>query len=103
MSFKDLVKLTAPHKWHNKVKTLRRLEKMLHANEEGMIATEQDVFLKFCVLYLFEIQQYIFPDCLNRPLLRSWISAEFCQKDLTKSAFSEESLLLEVFIAHIIL
>ena len=55
LSLKHLVKLATTHKWHHEVQSGRRLEQVVHANEEWMVTAEQDVFLKLCVLYLLEL------------------------------------------------
>jgi hypothetical protein len=45
LALEYLVKLTTSHKWHNEVESELRLEKIVHAHKEWVIAAEQDVFL----------------------------------------------------------
>ena len=103
LDLKDLVELTATNEGHDEVKTLRRLKQVLHSDKERMIAAEEDVLLQLGVLDLFEVEQHVFADRLDGPLLARRVTLDLGEEHLTEGALSEQGLLLEILIAHVCL
>lgn len=97
LGFEDFVELAAPDEGHDEVEAGLSLEKILHAHEERVVAAEEDVFLKFCVLNLLEVEEDIFADRLDSVLLVRWVIRPLRQEDFAEGSLAEKSLLLEVF------
>lgn len=97
LSLENLVQLTATDERHDKVESRLRLEQVLHPNEEGVIATEKNVFFKPSVLHLLEVKKYVLADSLDRELLVRRVIDSLSQEHLPEGTFAKESFLLKIF------
>ena len=86
--FKDFIELSTSHERHHEVQSLLRLEQVVHAHEERMIARKQDVLLKFGVLDLLKVKQDILTDNFDRILFLRGVTSESGQEDFTKGALT---------------
>ena len=71
------VKFPSSDKRHHEVKSCLCLEQILHADEKGVVAAEEDVFFETCVLHLLEVKKYVLANRLNRVLFACSIANFF--------------------------
>jgi hypothetical protein len=95
----NLVKFSSANEGHNKVKPGRRLEQVLHADEEGMLAAEQNVFLQLRVLHLVVLNQHVFPDRLDGVLLL--VKLALRKENFAKRASAQKRNQLEVLVLYL--
>lgn len=93
-----LVKFTASNEGHHKIEAQFVLEKVLHANEEGMACLKQDLLLKCNSANLIGLNKYILSYRLDGvQLLGAILSLELGQEDFAKSTPSYDHQEVEVF------
>jgi hypothetical protein len=99
LRFKNFVEFTTFDKWHNEVKSLWGLKKIIHSNKERVVTAEKDIFLQLGVLYLVVLDKYIFSDCLNsvKLLLLDKLSKIY----FAERSSAEQHFKLEIFILDI--
>jgi hypothetical protein len=62
LALEDLVEFTTSHERHDKVESELRLEQIVHADKEWVIAAEQDIFLKLSIVNLVILEKNILSD-----------------------------------------
>lgn len=65
------IEFSSTHEGHDEVKSFRRLKQEFHANEEGMLALQEDFLLQLGVLHLVVFNKDIFANSLNSVLQTS--------------------------------
>jgi hypothetical protein len=99
LRFKNFIKFTTFDKWHDKVKSLWGLKKIIHSNKERVVTAEKDIFLQLGVLYLVVLDKYIFSDCLNG--VEFLLLDKFSKIYFAKRSSAEQHFELEIFILDI--
>lgn len=95
----DLVEFSTSDEWHDEVKSSWRLEQVLHTDEEGMFAAEQNIFLELGVLHLVVLYKDIFSDNLNGVLLTVNLASR--QKHFSKGTTTKQGNKIEVFVFNV--
>ena len=62
-----------------------------------MVAAKQDILLQARVLYLFEVEENILSNGLNRVLFSRCVTAELREEHFAKSAFAQKCFFLKIF------
>jgi hypothetical protein len=101
LALEDLVELSSSDEGHNKVETELRLEQIIHAHKEGVIATEQNIFLELSIIDLVILEENIFSDRLYG--IKLLILLQFSKVDFAECASAEYDNEFEVFKLDILL
>lgn len=87
--------LSALHKVHQKVDSVVILEHVLHVDQEGVVNSVKNIFLKLDVLHLLVLNNDVLSNTLHCIQLASGFVLN--QKDFSKSTFSDEFAEFKIF------
>jgi len=88
--------LTSLNEMHQEVDSAVVLEHKLHIDEEGVVDSIQNIFLKLDIVHLLIFQNDVLTDTLHSVQLAR-VPRVFDQEYLTESSLTNELLHLEVF------
>jgi hypothetical protein len=101
LALENFVQLSTSNEGHDKVKAELRLEEIVHAHKEWVIAAKQDILLEFSVIHLIILEEHIFSDRLDSVQLL--ILLQLSEVDFTESTSTKDNNELEVLKLDILL
>ena len=101
LALENLVQLSSSNEWHDKVKAELRLEQVVHAHKEWMVAAKQDILLKFGIVHLIILEEHILSDGLDS--VQQLILLKLSEIYFTESTPTEDDHELEVLKLDVLL
>jgi len=94
LTLEDLIELSTLDKRHYEVKPQLRLEQEVHAHQERVVSSEENIFLQESTLYLIMFNEHILPNGLDSVELL--IHVQLCKVHSAESASANLLLDIEV-------
>ena len=101
LALEHLVQLSSSNEGHDEVQAELRLEEIVHAHKEWVVAAEQDILLKLGVIHLVILKEHILSDGLDS--VQYLILLQLSEVDFTESTSSKDDHELEVLKLNILL
>ena len=101
LTLEDLVQLSSSNEGHYKVQAELRLEEVVHAHQEWVVAAKQDILLKFCVVDLIILEKHILSnglDSVQYLILLQLSEVNFPESTSTKDDYELEVLKLDIML-----
>jgi hypothetical protein len=90
------VELASSDEGHDEVESQLRLEQVVHAHQEGVVARKENVLLQLGIVHLIELQQDVLPYRLDSVKVGRLLRLKFSQVYLAECASAQHCNQLEI-------